>query len=61
MAEFDPAIDLGKQGVVTPHSDILSGMNLRAALPYDDAPGRYDLAAIALHAKPLCIGIAPIA
>jgi hypothetical protein len=60
VPEFDTAINFGEQRVITPHSDVLSGMNLGAALPYDDAPGSDYLAAIAFYAKPLRVGIAPV-
>ena len=49
--EYYFAGDLGKQGVILAHADVVTGMEFSAALTHDDA-ARDDLfAALALHAQ----------
>ena len=55
------AIDLGKQGVVTTHADIVAGMELRAALTNDDAAGIDCSVTKNLHTKTLGLGITTVA
>jgi hypothetical protein len=51
--EFDLSVYLGKQGVVASHPDIVTWVDLGAALAHDNAAGRNDLASIALDAQTL--------
>ena len=55
------AIDLGKQGVVTTHTDIVAGMELRAALTNDDAASVNGCVTKNLHTKTLGLGITTVA
>src|SRR5450756_567812 len=61
---FDPeqyfARNLGVQGVVLAHADVLARMHLGAALAHDDAAGGDQLVAVALHAQALGLRIAAV-
>ena len=60
-AELDRAGDEGEQGVVTAATDVQAGVEVGAALADDDLAGVDDLAAEALDAEPLRVGVAPVA
>ena len=60
-AELYLTVDFRKQCVVTPDPDVVTGVNLRAPLPNDDASSGDNFTTIALYAKPLRIGITPVA
>lgn len=51
---------LRKERVITPASDIVSGMKLRSALTDDDASGLDELSAEGLHAEHLRVRIATV-
>src|ERR1700731_4076149 len=57
----DGALDLGEEGVVAAHVDMLAGVVLGAALADDDVAGHDDLAAELLDAEAAATGIAPVA
>jgi hypothetical protein len=54
-------VDFRKQGMVTSDPHVVTGVHLCASLPDDNASGGDDLTAIAFYAKPLGIGITPVA
>ena len=54
------AVYLGKQGIVSSHSNILSWMKLGSHLSHQNIAGPYLLAAIFLHTTPLSIRIAAV-
>ena len=58
--ELDGATDEGEQGVVTAAADAAARVEVRAALADDDLTGVDDLAAEALHAQPLRVGVAAV-
>jgi hypothetical protein len=60
VPELDAAIYLCIQGVVSPDTDVIAGMNLGATLADDDISGRHKLTAKPLDAKPLGIRVAPV-
>ena len=45
VPEFDVAIDLRKQCVISSHSNVVSGMHLGTTLSHNDVARRYKLAA----------------
>src|SRR5574340_285283 len=49
--EYHLAGDLGKQRVILAHADVLTGVELCAALAHDDAARIDQFAAVALHAQ----------
>lgn len=58
--EVDGAGDLGEQGMILAHADIIAGMDLRAALADNDTTGRDQLAAVALYPQSFGIRITTI-
>src|SRR5215208_2380810 len=61
VLELDDAVDLGEQRVVLAAADVGTGEKARAALPHEDrAPGD-PLAAVALDAQVLGVGVAAVA
>ena len=61
LAERHDAVGGGEQGVVAADADILAGIHLGAALTDQDVARQDFLAAEALHAEPLAVGIAAVA
>src|SRR6478752_5883063 len=59
-AEADHAVDGGEQRVVAAETDILAGVHLGAALADQNIARQDLLAAEALHAQPLAVGIAAV-
>jgi len=55
------AVDQREQRVVLADADIQARMNGGAALANDDAAGADHFAAVDLHAKALCLGVATVA
>ena len=53
LAEFNPAIGLGKQGVVGAHADVIAWPELGAALTHDDVAADHSFAAELLQAQSL--------
>jgi hypothetical protein len=51
--KLDHAIDLGVEGVITPHTDMQSGFERSASLAHQNAPGAHELSAEALNAQTL--------
>src|SRR5206468_7371884 len=51
----------GEQGVVATAADVGAGVEVRAALTDDDLAGLDDLAAEALHAETLRVGVTTVA
>jgi hypothetical protein len=60
-AELHVARDEREQRVVTATADALTGVEVRAALADDDLARVDELAAEALHAESLCVGVATVA
>src|SRR6266540_6905521 len=62
---FDRVLHLPRdariQRVVAPDADIDAGMHPGTALPDENLPRVYPLAAVGLHAEPFRLGIAPVA
>src|SRR5579871_1327555 len=59
--ELDDALDQREQRVIAPDADVRAGIEPRAALAHDDVTGNHALAAEALHAQALGIGVAAVA
>src|SRR6478752_2921896 len=59
-AEADHAVDRGEQRVVAAETDVLAGVHLGAALADQNIARQDLLAAEALHAQPLAVGIAAV-
>ena len=49
--EFNIAVCCCKQGVVTAHADVVTGVELGAALTYQDVTSKYSLTAESFHTK----------
>src|SRR6476469_3935848 len=60
VLELDDAVDLGEERVVLAQTDVLAGVELRAALADDDRAPRDRLAAERLHAQVLGVGVAAV-
>ena len=60
-AEFHAAFDLGENGVIGAHADILARMPSRAALTRNDVARNHMLAAERLDTKALASRVAPVA
>ena len=58
--EDQMTVALREQRVVLATTDVLAGMELRAALAHDDVAGPYVLACELLHAKSLSVRIAAV-
>jgi hypothetical protein len=58
--KLDDAINLGKDGVVTSHAHIRSGMDPGSELADDDIPSSRVLTAVEFHTTPLAWTIASI-
>ena len=58
--ERDAAVHQGKQGVVAAAADILTRMDMGAALADQDIAGEYELAVAALYAETCRLGIAAV-
>lgn len=56
----DDPVGEGKQRIVAPPADVLSGQMRRAALPHDDRPDSYRLTCEALHAPVLWLAVSPV-
>src|SRR5690242_19756671 len=56
-AELHVALDEREQGVVTAATDAVARVEVRAALADDDLAGVDELAAVALHAEALGVGV----
>src|SRR4051794_1538764 len=59
--EQHDAVHQGEQAVVLRPLDVAAGVVAGAALPYQDAAGRYRLAAVRLDAQSLCRRLAAVA
>ncbi len=59
--ELDAAFNLGEQGMIGAHADVLAGMPGGAALARDDVAGNDVLAAERLDAEALARGITAVA
>ena len=53
-------VDLSKKSVVRSDSDIVTGMDLRAALPYDDVACDYALTVALLSSESLGLGLTTV-
>lgn len=56
----DLSANLCKECVVGTQANVLARVNLRAVLTNEDLAALYDLSAVALYAKALCIGISSV-
>lgn len=61
MPERDGAVGQREQGVVAADADPVARADAGAALPHQDGAGADLLAAVALDAEPLGLGVAPVA
>ena len=60
VGEDQVAIALREQRIVLATTDVLAGMELRAALTNDDVASLHVLARELLHAKSLCMRVATV-
>ena len=60
LGEDQVTVALREQRVVLAATDVLAGMELRAALAHDDVASLHVLAGELLHAQSLCVGIAAV-
>ena len=56
----DLTVRKGKESVVTPHADVLTGVEFGAPLTHEDGASGNDLAAKTLHAETLTAAVAPV-
>ena len=60
VGELHDTVDLGEQGVIGATADVFAGFQGCSALTNQDGSTGDDLAAEALDAEPLCIGVAAV-
>jgi hypothetical protein len=60
LAEYDTAVHLCEQGIVSAASDVHARMKASSTLPYNNRAGSDHLAAKPLHTKPLSIGVTTV-
>src|SRR6185312_9980048 len=61
MPELDIAINQREERMVTPHANVISGLDLCTALAHNDAASRYQLPIVAFHTQHLGVAIPAIA
>ena len=55
------SVNLGKEGVILTHPDIVPRVYLCSKLTYYNRTGRYGLPAVYLNPAPLCLAVSPVA
>ena len=61
VRKFDGSAGEREEGVILPDADILTGIEFRSALAYDDVSGGDAFSAELLDTKPLGVGVTSIA
>ena len=57
----DVAVGKGEKGMIATHADVVTGVELGAALTDEDGAGENELAAEAFHAETLAVAVAAVA
>jgi hypothetical protein len=60
VRKFDIAIDQSEERMIAPYADVLTGLNLGAALAYNDAASGHELAIVTFDAEHLRLAIATV-